>query len=99
MKIKVLSIAVIMATSVLLSCQNDSDEEKEGMDDISSKVTELNKLFEFQSWQEMMDYYVTGDGASWLAEQNVKIISYELKGTTKVTDALLTVPSSAMIPS
>ena len=98
MKIKVLSIAVIMATSVLLSCQNDSDEEKEGMDDISSKVTELNKLFEFQSWQEMMDYYVTGDGASWLAEQNVKIISYELKGTTKVTDALLTVPSSAMIP-
>lgn len=98
MKLKLLSIAVVMATSVLFSCQNDSNEENDGVDEISSKVTELNKLFEFQSWQEMMNYYVSGDGASWLAEQNVKVLSYEYKGTTKVTDALLNVPSSAMIP-
>ena len=98
MKLKVLSIAVLMATSVLLSCQNDSDGENDGMDEISSKVTDLNKLFQFQSWQEMMNYYVSGDGASWLAEQNVKVLSYEYKGTTKVTDALLNVPSSAFIP-
>ena len=95
---KVLSIAVLIALGVFLSCSNDPEEEKDGMGEISSKITELNKLFEFQSWQEMMEYYVSGGGASWLAEQNVKIISYELKGTTKVTDALLTVPSSAMIP-
>ncbi len=98
MKLKLLSIAVVMATSVLFSCQNDSNEDNDGVDEISSKVTELNKLFEFQSWQEMMNYYVSGDGASWLAEQNVKVLSYEYKGTTKVTDALLNVPSSAMIP-
>ena len=95
---KVLSIAVLIALGVFLSCSNDPEEEKDGMGEISSKITELNKLFEFQSWQEMMEYYVSGGGASWLAEQNIKIISYELKGTTKVTDALLTVPSSAMIP-
>lgn len=98
MKLKLLSIAVLMATSVLFSCQNDSNEDNDGVDEISSKVTELNKLFEFQSWQEMMNYYVSGDGATWLGEQNVKVLSYEYKGTTKVTDALLTVPSSAMIP-
>ena len=94
----ILSMATLLVMSTgFISCNNSDDE---GQDDngISTKRTDLNNSLKYSTWQEMMDYFKDGAGVDWYGSQGLKIVSYELMGTVRVNDALLSSTSGYFYP-
>lgn len=99
MKQRILSFATCLAFCMLVfSCSNNSEVDEDGHSAISSKKTELNSIFGFSSWQDMIAYYMDGDGAGWFEEQGLKLVSYEMVGTTTVTDLFMSSTTDAIMP-
>lgn len=84
-------------SAALTSCSNSDDE---GQDDngISMKRTELNDISKYSTWQEMTDYFKEGAGVNWYGSQGLKIVSYELTGTVRVNEALLSSMTGSASP-
>lgn len=98
MKLKVLSIAVIIASSLFFSCSKEHEEENENLKMISSKKTELNDIFNFSSWQDMINYYKEGDGVIWFNNQGLRLLEYNVEGTTIINESLISSAKDAIMP-
>ena len=91
-------MATLVVMSVgLISCSNGDDEEQDN-NGISSKRTELNDFLKYSTWQEMMSYFKDGAGVNWYESQGLRIVNYELIGTVRVDESLLSSTTGCVSP-